>query len=266
MTKPAAISKPTIPYDGFPLYPHSSGQWAKRINGRVVYFGSWSAGWQAALEDFNAKRDYLYAGQAPPNGDATLLRDVLNSFRRSKVQSLEQGSLSQRSLDEYEDVTDVIASVVGKLRPIETITTEDLARLRSALVKGKAGKIISPTSQRRILTYARSVFYHANEECGCSIRYKKPLASPSAKQLRKHRHETGERLFAADEVRDLIAIAKPQLKAMILLGINCGFGNRDCATLPIEQVDLATGWHAYWRPKTQTPRRAPLWPETAAAL
>jgi integrase len=53
---------------------------------------------------------------------------------------------------------------------------------------------------------------------------------------------------------------------MILLGINCGFGNRDCATLPIEQLNLATGWHTYWRPKTQTPRRAPLWPETAAAL
>jgi integrase len=258
-------TKPDKPYDGFPLTIHPNGQYSKKIYGVVHYFGSWEAGWQAALEAFNAKKDYLYAGQAPPI-TATLLRDVLNSFRRTKERALEQGRLSQRSFDEYEEVTDTVASTLGASRPIESITTDELARLRSALVKGKSGKSISPTSQKRILTYARSVFYHANEECGCSIRYKKPLASPSAKQLRKHRHEVGERLFSAEEIRGLLAIAKPQLKAMILLGINCGFGNRDCATLPIEQVNLATSWHTYWRPKTQTPRRAPLWPETAAAL
>ncbi|QDU55913.1 site-specific integrase [Aeoliella mucimassa] len=53
---------------------------------------------------------------------------------------------------------------------------------------------------------------------------------------------------------------------MILLGINCGFGNDDCASLPIEALDLGDGWHNYWRPKTQIQRRCPLWPETVAAL
>ena len=60
--------------------------------------------------------------------------------------------------------------------------------------------------------------------------------------------------------------ANLQLKAMILLGINCGFGNNDIARLPRECLKLRRGWHEYERPKTEVKRRSPLWPETIAAL
>jgi integrase len=56
------------------------------------------------------------------------------------------------------------------------------------------------------------------------------------------------------------------LKAMLLLGINCGFGNADCGTLPLSAVDLDNAIIDYPRPKTGIPRRCPLWPETVAAL
>ena len=56
------------------------------------------------------------------------------------------------------------------------------------------------------------------------------------------------------------------LKAMVLLGINCGFGNTDCANLPLTALDLDRGWLNYPRPKTGTNRRCHLWPETGAAL
>jgi integrase len=265
MTRPKERNKPEPPYPDFPLYAHGSGQYARRINGTVHYFGSWSKGWQAALEKYVTERDALYAGlTVEPQGSA--LRDILNSFRRSKKLDMERGKITARSFREYEAVCDKIAETINKLRPMESITQDELGQLGTTLTTGKKGQTVSPTSAKRILSMARSVFYHANEECGCTVRYKKPLASPSAKQLRKARNETGERLFTAKQINDLLAIASPQIKAMILLGINCGFGNRDCATLPIEQVDLATGWHTYWRPKTENPRRAPLWPETAAAL
>src|SRR5262249_46262938 len=55
-------------------------------------------------------------------------------------------------------------------------------------------------------------------------------------------------------------------KSMILLGINCGFGNGDCGTLPLSALDLAGGWVNYPRPKTGIPRRCSLWPETVTAL
>ena len=56
------------------------------------------------------------------------------------------------------------------------------------------------------------------------------------------------------------------MKAMILLGINCGLGNSDVANLPTGAVDLTAGWLDYPRPKTGVARRCPLWPETVQAV
>ena len=53
---------------------------------------------------------------------------------------------------------------------------------------------------------------------------------------------------------------------MILLGINCGLGNSDVASMPLRAVDLTSGWLDFPRPKTAIPRRCPLWPETVAAV
>jgi len=53
---------------------------------------------------------------------------------------------------------------------------------------------------------------------------------------------------------------------MILLAINCGFGNSDCGQLPIDAVDLDGARIDYPRPKTEIPRRCKLWPETVASL
>ncbi|CAN5325491.1 hypothetical protein BH10PLA2_BH10PLA2_20180 [soil metagenome] len=73
-------------------------------------------------------------------------------------------------------------------------------------------------------------------------------------------------MFQAEEIRKLLAMAGQPLKAMILLGINCGYGNSDVGTLPLSTVDLEGGWLNYGRPKTGISRRCPLWPETAQAI
>src|SRR5262249_1094098 len=84
--------------------------------------------------------------------------------------------------------------------------------------------------------------------------------------LRLHRAKQGPKLFSAEEIRRLLDAAGTSMKAMILLGINCGFGNADCGTLPLTALDLESGWVNYPRPKTGINRRCPLWPETIAAL
>jgi integrase len=71
-------------------------------------------------------------------------------------------------------------------------------------------------------------------------------------------------MFEADDIRQLLSKAGVQLQAMILLGINCGLGNNDCAMLPM--TALKRGWLSFPRPKTGIGRRCPLWPETVSAL
>ena len=53
---------------------------------------------------------------------------------------------------------------------------------------------------------------------------------------------------------------------MILFGINAGYGNSDCAKLPLSKVDLDGGWASFARTKNAIRRRAKLWPETVEAV
>ena len=48
--------------------------------------------------------------------------------------------------------------------------------------------------------------------------------------MRLHRAKKGPKLFTPDEIRRLLDAAGTSMRAMILLGINCGFGNADCGT------------------------------------
>jgi integrase len=89
---------------------------------------------------------------------------------------------------------------------------------------------------------------------------------PSPAVLRRERLKKGRRMFTAKQIRAMLDKAGRQLKAMVLLGVNCGMGNHDCATLPLSVLDLSTGWLDFGRNKTGIERRCRLWPETIAAL
>ncbi len=90
--------------------------------------------------------------------------------------------------------------------------------------------------------------------------------APTQAAIRKARNGSGLRMFEAEEIRTLLDAAKYPLCPMILLGVNCGFGNADCGRLTREAVDFDGGWVDFARPKTGIQRRCPLWPETVEAL
>jgi integrase len=82
----------------------------------------------------------------------------------------------------------------------------------------------------------------------------------------RQERENGKKVFTGAQVRSLVEAAGPAMKAALLLGINGGFGNTDCAALPVAAIDLDAAVIDFERPKTAVRRIVPLWPETVAAL
>jgi integrase len=269
-------AKPAKPYPDYPLTAHPAGYWCKKIRGKIHYFGPWSDP-DGALQKYLAERDALHAGRTPrPDAQGLTVKALANAFLNHKKALLDAGELSPRTWDEYKETTDILVSQFGKGRLVEDLGPDDFAALRKKLAKRWG-----PTRLRNVIQRVRSVFKYAADSdlVARVVRYGQGFQRPSQKTLRLNRARQGTKLFTAAEIRAMAEGAlvvgpdgpklvepAPQLKAMILLGINCGFGNADCGTLPVSALDLERGWIDYPRPKTGIPRRCPLWPETLAAV
>jgi integrase len=73
-------------------------------------------------------------------------------------------------------------------------------------------------------------------------------------------------IFNSEQIAKLLSAADVKMKAMIWLGLNCGFGCTDCAELKWADLDLINGRVKLTRRKTGIARDLPLWPETIDAL
>ncbi len=204
------------------------------------------------------------------------IKDLCNSYLNHKKSIQDAGELSPRTWRNCEEATIVLVSQFGKSRLIVDLGQEDFADLRKWMAK-KWGPVRLGDFIQRI----RCVFKYAydSELIAAPIRFGPGFARPTKKTLRLNRASAGLKMFEAEEIRALLdgkifereGGSKPvkptlALRAMILLGINCGFGNTDCGTLPLTALDLENGWINYHRPKTGITRRNPIWPETVAAL
>ena len=260
---PDSADKPSKPYDTFPLFAHSNGSWAKKIRGKLHYFGPW-ADPDAALAKYLAEKDALHAGRKPrPAAEALTIKDVVNAFLNHKDTLVSAGELSARTRASYKDACDQLVKHLGRTRLAADLAPEDFAGLRNKLAEHYGHHRLCMYIQ-----YTRSVFKHAFESglLAVPVRFGPGFKRPSKKVMRLHRAEQGVKLFTREEILKLIDAAGPAMKAMLLLGINCGFGNNDCARLPVGAVDLDGGWIDFPRPKTGIARRVSLWPETVAAL
>jgi integrase len=262
-TGPTAAGKPAKPYDDFPLFPHATGRWAKKIRGKLFYFGPWSDP-DGALARYLEQADALHAGRTPrPDPEALTVKALCNAYLNHKQQALDAGEITRRTWTEYKVNCDMLVRHFGKGRLVDDLGPDDFARLRAEMAK-----TWGPVALVNMIQRVRSVFKFAadNGLVERPTRYGTGFKKPTRKVLRLERAKKGIRMFEAAEVRRMLAAALPQLKAMILLGVNCGFGNADCGRLPLTALDLDRGWINYPRPKTGIPRRCPLWPETVAAL
>jgi integrase len=256
--------KPAKPYPDFPLTAHPAGYWCKKVRGKLHYFGPW-ADPDGALKKYLEQKDDLHAGRKPrPDVGGTTVKDVANAFLNAKKALVDAGELSPRTWADYKQVCDLVVAHLGKSRLAGDVGPDDFAALRNKVARKWGPHRLGS----KLIQYTRCLFKHAHDAglLDRPARFGPGFKRPSKKVLRLNRAEGGPKLFAAAEVRRMIDAAGPQLKAMLLLGINAGHGNSDCGNLPLSAVDLEAGVIDFPRPKTGIPRRCPLWPETVAAL
>src|SRR5262249_42046449 len=124
-------AKPCKPYDDFPLFPHATRRWAKKIRGKLHYFGPWSDP-DGALKKYLEQKDDLHAGRKPcVDAEGLTVKELCNRFLNTKAALRDAGEITPRTWEEYKVACDLIVSKFGKGRLVDDIGPDDVAGLRS---------------------------------------------------------------------------------------------------------------------------------------
>jgi integrase len=246
----------------------STRKWSlgEKGRGKFAYFVKVSEDvkGEVALRIWLDQKDDLLAGRTPRvNRGGLTLHQLCNRFCAVKEQQADASDITRQTFVDYHRICKVILGAFGKTRLVDDLIVEDSELLRAAMAKR-----LNPNTLGNEVLRIRVAFNYAYDAglIDKPIRYGPTFKRPAKRILRAERQKKGPRMFEARHIRRIIKAADQPLRAMIMLGINCGFGNHDCGMLPISAVDLRGGWINYPRPKTAIDRRCPLWPETVAAL
>jgi integrase len=261
------MEKPQKPRPDFPLFPHQNGQWAKKIDGKLRYFGKW--------DDFSEAESRYKAFVASPLQQkpkeitlhAIRLKDLVNAYLTDCQLRVARKEMAQVTLNAYRDFFKRFFSHTDKLTLLHAVDWGRAAKKQRA---GKAHQlspsswVVEITKLKTCLNWAKDrQLIDAIPELGPG--WKKPSQRSVRKTAKQFRA-----WFDREEIIKLLdhctKTSRLALRAMILLGVNAGLGNHDCASLRPQNVDLERGWLVFPRNKTGVARKSKLWPETVQAL
>ena len=164
---------------------------------------------------------------------------------------------------------------MGRTRSILDLTPQDFERFRQKLSKhglNSKGSGLGVHALSRSITVIKAMLLYAYDMdlIDRPTKYGKAFNKPSATVKRKSRiaaeQANGRRVFSPTQIQTLLKEADNPLHAMILLAVNGGFGNSDCARLSLSAIDWERALIDFPRPKTAIARIVPMWPETHQAL
>lgn len=191
------------------------------------------------------------------------LEQLCAAFLEAKHASVLGGELSPKTFDGYGRACADVIVVLGAARRAASVGPADFAMLRDAI-----GSRLGPCGLATYIRMVRTLFKWGwrCEFLDRPIRYGDEFEQPSKAVIRKSRLE--RRVYTATEIRKILHHASGPIRAFVLLGINCAYGQTDCSELPatVARDAIRTGIIRFARPKTGIEREAVLWPETVTAL
>jgi hypothetical protein len=246
-----------------PIWWHVSGQWTKKHKGKQFYFGGGSL--SEGLRRYEAEWPRIIAGlprRESETGDGILtVQSLVNVFLTAKRNRVRSGELSEAAWSVYHRISERMVTVLGASRDVRALTAADFGRLRADGAQGR-----EPTTLNGWIARARAIFDFGGKIVKQPPDYGDQFNRVSRRVLRLARQTRPPKLLAAAELRKLLEVARPDVKAQILLGLNCGYGAADCSNLTRDALTRRPGWLTMLRHKTGASRLCPLWPETVAAI
>jgi len=137
-TRKPQIGKVYKPRPDFPLFPHATGRWAKKIRQQFHYFGKTADDptGQAALEKWLEQKDDLLAGRTPRgNADGLAIYQLVNHYLNAKKARLDSGEISPRHYADLYANCQSVGDAFGWNRLVVDLAADDFQRLRRAFAK-----------------------------------------------------------------------------------------------------------------------------------
>jgi len=213
--------------DKFPLTLHPTGQYCKKVKGKIRYFGTDK---KKALERYLAQATYLHGAQSltpkTSHGKMTLkqLSDLYLQYQHSRVLA---GALTPKHYSDQIGSLNRLMSFLGQSCRIESISTLDLQHY-----KRKLQSVYSVDRQNLHISIMKAMFHWARRN---DVLETIPNIDAISKGKVVHKEMY---TFNSGQIKKLLSTADVKLQAMIWLGLNCGFGCTDCGKLKRKDVDF----------------------------
>ena len=253
-----------------------TGRWRKRHKGRDYYFGTLDNP-RAAIDEY-VKRWPAIINPRPAAPATTTLFDAFGAYLGEGDRRVERGDMSHSRRQRYLGTLRAIADYFGSERPLGEISTVEWAEA----VHDCFGKR-APTNRNVTIQEIRTALAWIERNLGAAATTGDALRPVPRRLMRRHERLKGPQLVTPAQVRRLLKVCRSTedlgnadnalTEACLLLAINAGMRQADIAQLTPHYYrvfraprDGIRGWINEPRAKTESPRRVPLWPETADAI
>ena len=241
--------------DKFPLTLHPTGQYCKKIHGTIHYFGTNK---KQALKRYLDQATYLHGFPCwtRTGSDGSMpLKELCDLFLQYQHARVFAGVITARHYTDQIRSLNKFMTFLGRGRRVRAISILDLQNYQRKLQNAYA------TAHRPNFHIGtiKAMFHWARRN---DVLEHIPNIDSVSKDRIIHRQRY---TFDPTEITRLLSLANVQMRAMMWLGLNCGFGCMDCAQLKWKDLDFDHNRVKLPRNKTAVPRDLPLWPETLKA-
>ena len=189
-------------------------------------------------------------------GDDMTLKQLCDMYLKYQYSKLQANDLTANHHNEQIGSLKKLMAFIGPNIQINNISTLDLQNYKRRIQKSH----VSVCRLNLHISIMKALFHWAR---------KNDILEniPNIDAISRGKIVYQERLtFDSEQIKELLSVADVKMRAMIWLGLNCGFGCTDCSELKWTDLDLINARVKLPRRKTGISRDLPLWPETVAAL